>query len=126
MQKLILDRLGTMVDSAAASVGVYHKVVPQQSQFPAITFRQISFTSNICKGGINTQDTARWQIDIFHKKDTEAEFLFNDIRTKLESWNGVFESERYNFTTLENRTDSFDEVFQLERISVDFIIRKTQ
>jgi len=125
IQKLILHLLDGISKEDSTPVNVYHQRTPQKAGFESIVFANVSTVPQYAKGQ-TVQDEARYQFDVYMELDTDLEYLITEIRTRLELYNGTFESVRYNFSTFENIQNTYNEELKIHRAILDVIIRQAK
>lgn len=122
VKKLIKSLIESAIADSEFDVSLYHQVVPQAKQFPAIIYKQISGNQEYCKGGTAVTEV-RIQVDVFHKDDVQCAGIAQVIHTAVNLFIGDYEGVNFQYVVVGNKNENYEHDLNLHRITQDFIFR---
>lgn len=84
---------------------VFPGFIPQDTQFPAVTYAFDSQTPSNTKDGASKLDTMSLSIRVFHEDYVEAVAIGDAIRSVLDFYNGTQSGVTFNRITFQNQDD---------------------
>ena len=117
IEKGLLTHLTTSITATASSI--YAQVLPQDADFPAITYFKVSAPRHYYHEG-QIYAEPRMQIDCWAYGYLEAKNLAEQVRVALSGYTGTYDSKQVMSCFLVNETDIYDMDTKLYRVIMDF------
>lgn len=105
--------------SALVGSRIYPNVMPQNVDFPAISYRRVSTTRESAMGSDTGIARARFQVDSYAKNYDEVRPVAEKVRAALQRWrnsSGTVVQDSF----IIGETDSYEHETQVHRVSQDF------
>jgi len=107
---------------AAITTTVAPGKVPEQKDYPAVTYDQISGVGLDHKDGTSDMDTERWQIASRAKKRIDAVSLDKAVRSAIDGYSGTVNGVEVLSIRFKNRRTDWESGQDVHRIISDYQI----
>lgn len=103
---------------------VYPGFVPQDTQFPALTYSFTVQSPSGTKDGVSKLDVLNLLVTIYHEDETSAQDLADAVRSVLDFYKGTQNGVTFNRITFTNQTNnSFESEYQFVVLTQDYNVR---
>lgn len=123
MEKAIFDILTNDGPVSAITTQISPNAIPQNSNFPAITFERISNTPEDTKDGVSTLDVIRIDVDIWDDDYSTGKDLADKVRTALDRTSGTFVGRVIQSIRFETNRELFDDNLEIHHFNQEYTIR---
>ncbi len=112
----------------AAKVGdrIYPNILPQNIQYPCLSFRNVSTQSDQTMSGISGFAQGRFQIDVWSNNHLEACQIREVVRLALQAYRGTVDGVVLQEVQYENATTLYEPELRVHHIAMDFLIGYTE
>lgn len=95
----------------------------QETDFPAITYQDISNSPLNTKDGPSKLDTQRVTVHVWSKEYTQAHAIANLVRTTLDRYRGLNNGVDVDKIIYADQADMYEDWSEVNHIAIDFLIR---